>query len=100
MNYKKHIFICINQRKSNLKESCGLLGLKIRNKFVEELKNKNLNIQVRANKSGCLGACSSGPVIVIYPQGIWYKNVKLDDVLEIINKSIINNKVIERLLLK
>lgn len=100
MKYKKHIFICINERENHLKKSCSLSGLNIRNKFVEELRKRNLSTQVRANKSGCLGGCSFGPVIVIYPQGIWYKNVNLDDVLEIIDKSIIDNKIIKRLLLK
>ena len=100
MKYKKHIFICVNERESHLKKSCSLSGLSIRNKFVKELRKKNLNTQVRANKSGCLGACSLGPILVIYPQGIWYKNVKLNDVLEIIDKSIINDQIIERLLLE
>ena len=63
-------------------------------------KNKNLIAKVRANKSGCLAGCSSGPTVVIYPNQIWYKNVKINDVPEIINKTIINNEVIDRLLLK
>ena len=100
MKYEKHIFVCINERDDHLKKSCGISGLEIRNKFVEELRKKKLNNQVRANKSGCLSTCLFGPVVVIYPQGIWYKNVNLDDVLEIINKSIIDNKIIKRLLLK
>ena len=98
--YKKHIFICINKREDSLKKSCGDIGLEIRNEFVKELKNKNLTAEVRANKSGCLAACLSGPTVVIYPNQIWYKNVKINDVPEIINKTIINNKVIDRLLLK
>lgn len=100
MKYKKHIFICINQRDVNLKKSCSSLGLSIRNKFVEELKNNNLTYEVRANKSGCLSECAIGPIVVIYPQGIWYKNVSLNDVSVIIQETIINNKIIDRLLIK
>ena len=37
--YKKHIFVCVNQRENNLKKSCGNNGLAIRDKFVEELKD-------------------------------------------------------------
>ena len=98
--YKKHIFICINKRKNDSKKSCGDTGLEIRNKFVEELKRKNLISEVRANKSGCLASCLSGPTVVIYPDQIWYKNVKINDVTEIIHETIINNNVIDRLLLK
>ena len=99
--YKKHIFICINKRESSLnKKSCSDEGFKIRAKFVEELRKNNLTHEVRANKSGCLGGCSFGPIIVIYPDQIWYKNVKLEDVSEIVNKTIINNKILDRLLFK
>ena len=100
MKYKKHIFICINERDANLKKSCSSLGLSIRNKFVQELKKKNIIHEVRANKSGCLSECAIGPIVVIYPQGIWYRNVSLNDVSEIIEKSIIDDEVIERLLIK
>ena len=100
MKYKKHIFVCINERDNNLKKSCGSLGLDIRNKLVEELRKNNLLHEVRANKSGCLDGCAIGPIIVIYPQGIWYKNVNLNDVPEIIQETIINDRIIKRLLLK
>ena len=83
-----------------LKKSCASLGLDIRNKFVHELNKNNLNHEVRANKSGCLSECGIGPIVVIYPQGIWYKNVTLNDVSEIIKETIINDKIIERLLIK
>ena len=96
--YKKHIFICINKRDDSLqKKSCGNLGLEIRNKFVEELKKENLTHEVRANKSGCLASCASGPTVVIYPEQIWYKNVRVEDVSEIIQETIIKNKILDRL---
>ena len=96
--YKKHIFVCINKRDAALqKKSCGDLGLKIRNKFIEELKKENLLHEVRANKSGCLASCASGPTVVIYPDQIWYKNVRVEDVSEIIQETIIKNKILDRL---
>ena len=96
--YKKHIFICINKRDDSLqKKSCGNLGLEIRNKFVEELKKENLTHEVRANKSGCLASCASGPTVVIYPEQIWYKNVRVEDVSEIVQETIIKNRVLDRL---
>ena len=98
--YKKHIFVCVNQRENNLKKSCGNNGLAIRDKFVEELRKLNLNHEVRANKSGCLAGCSQGPIVVIYPNQIWYKNVTLKNVSEIINESIIKDKIINKLALK
>jgi (2Fe-2S) ferredoxin len=64
------------------------------------LKELGLNISVRANSSGCLDACEFGPTIVIYPEQIWYGKVKLTDVEEIIQEHILNNKPVERLLIK
>jgi NADP-reducing hydrogenase subunit HndC len=75
-----------------------LTGLAIRQKFVDELKKNNLSFKVRANKSGCLGLCSNGPIVVIYPQGIWYSKVTVDDVPIIIKETIIKKQVITRLL--
>ena len=97
--YKKHIFICINERDPNSPKgdcaSCG--GMQIRMKFVQLINKNGLKGQVRANKSGCLDACEFGTVIVIYPDNIWYTNVSLDDVEEIFDTSILNDKIVHRL---
>jgi len=99
MRYENHIFICVNKRlKNSTKKSCSFNGLAIREKFVEELRKKDLCFKVRANKSGCLGLCSNGPIVVIYPEGIWYSKVTIEDVPIIIKETIINKRVIKRLL--
>ncbi len=102
MIYDKHIFICINQRpESAPRKSCGENhGMEIVEAFKKKLKEKNLPIKIRAQKSGCLDICDFGQTLVIYPEGIFYVGVKLNDVDEIINEHIINNKVVERLKLE
>lgn len=55
---------------------------------------------VRANASGCLDACEFGVSVVVYPEGIWYGGVTVDDVPEIIDQHIIKGKVVERLLIR
>ena len=97
--YDKHVFICINSRNAlNSRVSCGEKGLDLRNGIVRALAEKKIkNISVRINKSGCLGQCELGPVVVIYPQGFWYYNVNLSDVPEIIAKSIVGDIHIKRL---
>ena len=89
---KKHIFVCENIRdESHPKQSCGRLGgIEIRNKFKSRLRELGLNQTIRANSAGCLDACKHGPVVVVYPEGRWYGNVKLDDVEEIIQSDLIN----------
>tara|TARA_Y100001970_G_C14129427_1_gene800822 strand:- start:796 stop:1158 length:363 start_codon:yes stop_codon:yes gene_type:complete len=97
--YNKHIFICINERgPNNPKGDCASCGaMPIRMKFVQLINQNGLKGQVRANKSGCLDACELGAVIVIYPDNIWYTNVSLDDVEEIFETSILNDKIVHRL---
>lgn len=100
--YDKHIFICTNQRAEGAaRKSCGEAhGLEIVDAFKKKLKEKNLTIKVRAQKAGCLDICDFGQTIAVYPDGIFYVGVALNDVDEIINQHIINNKPVERLVFK
>ena len=94
----KHVFVCINCRDSSRK-SCGDQGLAIRTKLVALLTSSDQKDNIRINKSGCLDLCESGPVMVIYPNKIWYKNVSIDDCEEIFTKTILKDEIIDRLLL-
>ncbi len=100
--YKKHIFICENVRgEDDSKKSCGRFdSASIRQKFKSRLKETPLSTDIRANAAGCLGQCKHGPVAVVYPEGTWYKKLKVEDVEEIIQSHIINNKPVDRLILK
>jgi len=53
--------------------------------------------KVRINRAGCLDRCGEGPLLVIYPQAIWYTFVDNEDIDEIIESHLINGKVVERL---
>jgi len=74
--------------------------LELRQHFKSRLKELGLNVQIRANSAGCLDACEFGPNVLIYPEQTWYGGVKLEDVEEIIQEHLINNKPIERLMIK
>ena len=86
--YKKHVFICTNQRKTSNKKSCGNTGALLKIKLKREIQKRNLNNQIRINASGCLGKCSLGPCFVIYPEANWRFNVELEDYNNIINSLI------------
>jgi (2Fe-2S) ferredoxin len=101
MVFDIHIFVCTNQRSGHDRLSCGEVhGLGLVAEFKKQLKDLNVNLKIRANKSGCLGICDFGPTVAIYPEGTFYVGVKKDDVKEIIESHIINKKPVERLLLK
>lgn len=74
--------------------------------FFDYFKSKLLEMglhgpgKIRISKSGCLGRCSVGPCIVIYPEGIWYRYTTHDDIDQIIAEHILQNKIIPSLLLE
>ena len=94
---QKHIFVCINNRPDESMKSCGQNGLDIRNELVKKVYENGLGEKVRVNKSGCLNVCELGPALVVYPSRIWYKNVGVENVEEIIEKSIKNDVSIDSL---
>lgn len=98
--FHKHIFICTNQRTGGERKSCGELhGMELVAAFKKSLKDKNLPIRVRAQRAGCLDICDFGPTIAVYPEGVFYVNVQLADVEEIVQSHIMGDKPVERLLL-
>ena len=54
--------------------------------------------QVAVTASGCLGPCFDGPTIVVYPEGVWYAGVTVDDVPEIVASHMIGGVPVERLI--
>jgi (2Fe-2S) ferredoxin len=99
--FEKHLFVCTNQRSGTDRRSCGEQhGLDLTAAFKKAIKDKKLDMPIRAQRAGCLGICDFGPTVAIYPEGTFYVNVQLSDVEEIVQKHIIENKKVERLLLR
>ncbi len=97
--YTKHVFVCTNL-KSPDKPCCGKAESEPVFSYLKtQLKARDLHGpgKIRVSKAGCLGRCSLGPCIVIYPENIWYTYTSLSDIDEIIEDALINNKLIERL---
>lgn len=53
--------------------------------------------KVRINRAGCLDRCNEGPLLVVYPQAIWYTFIDNADIDEIIESHLISGKIVERL---
>ena len=53
--------------------------------------------KVRINKAGCLDRCEEGPVIVVYPEAVWYTYVDRADIDEIIERHVLGGEIVERL---
>ncbi len=97
MKFKKHVFICTNQKDAP-KKSCGTEhGLALVEAFKQELTQRGLQKEIRAQRAGCLDACAFGPALVVYPEGTYYGNVQLADVAEIVENHLVNDQPVERL---
>ena len=64
----------------------------------EELAQKGLENQVQLLQTGCLGPCAQGPVVVVYPEGVFYQNVKPEDVPEVVASHLIKGEHVTRLI--
>ena len=102
MRYDKHIFICTNQRaEGHQKGCCQSKGAEeVRALFKKSMKERGLNLQMRANAAGCLDACEHGVTAVVYPDAVWYGGITVDDVEEIIESHLIGDQPVERLLIR
>jgi len=89
---KRRVAICAGT-------GCLALGArKVITTFKEELKKRGLENEVEIRETGCPGFCEKGTIVVIYPEGFYYLQVQPDDVPEIVEKTLIEKKRIERLL--
>jgi (2Fe-2S) ferredoxin len=100
--YRHHLFFCTNLREDG-SVCCARYGAqKMRDYLKQRVKEQGLSGPggVRVNTAGCLDRCAKGPVIVIYPEAVWYTFVDAEDIDEILEKHIQGGEVVERLLIK
>jgi (2Fe-2S) ferredoxin len=64
---------------------------------MEEIDERGLSGDVMVTNTGCFGICAKGPVVVVYPEGVWYGNVTADDVEEIVDTHIEGGEILKRL---
>jgi (2Fe-2S) ferredoxin len=97
MIYEKHLFICTNDKDAP-KKCCGSEhGMELINALKETLQASGSEKKIRIQKAGCLDVCGKGPAMVVYPEGVFYGNVQLEDVKEIVEKHLKNDEIVNRL---
>ncbi|HOA75556.1 MAG TPA: (2Fe-2S) ferredoxin domain-containing protein [Phycisphaerae bacterium] len=97
--FEKHVFVCTNVRDAGHPRGCCAArgGEAVREALKAAVKTHNLARRVRINGAGCLDQCEHGPVIVVYPEGVWYGFVTPQDVPEIVESHLLGGKPVERL---
>lgn len=96
---KHHIFICTSCRMNGIQKGMcfSKASVDIAQKFIEAIEDADLSGEVMITNTGCFGICEKGPVVVVYPEGVWYGNITEEMVEKIIEEHIINGIPVEEL---
>ncbi|HLF24519.1 MAG TPA: (2Fe-2S) ferredoxin domain-containing protein [Burkholderiales bacterium] len=99
MYYRYHVFFCTNKRDDGSACCANHDAQALRDYAKSRVKSLGLAGagRVRINNAGCLDRCEEGPVIVVYPEGVWYTYVDKHDIDEIIQRHLIGGEVVDRL---
>jgi (2Fe-2S) ferredoxin len=97
--FERHLFVCQNARPEGApRSSCTADG---KSELLPQLqqfaKAAGLAGRMRINKAGCLDQCEHGPVVVVYPEGVWYGKVRPEDAEEIVVEHLVGGRPVERL---
>jgi (2Fe-2S) ferredoxin len=92
--WQRHVFVCTSGSWCPAVDGDGL-GVHARLKQL--VAEAGLKATTRVNHSGCFDQCGYGPMVVIYPEGVWYWGVQPEDVDEIVSEHLIGGRPVERL---
>lgn len=97
--YQYHLFFCTNQREDGGRCCQDFHSEAMRSYTKQRCKELGIHEpgQVRINSAGCLNRCSEGPVIVVYPEEVWYTYVDKTDIDEIIEEHLRHGRPVKRL---
>lgn len=91
---RAHVLVCAGA-------ACVSSGCReIRDAIVSAVQEKGLQDEVKVIETGCVGSCDIGPLALIYPEGVLYQKLKVEDAEEIVNEHLLKGRVVERLLYK
>jgi (2Fe-2S) ferredoxin len=99
--YRRHVFVCLNTRDAeDPRGCCADRGSEAIYAVLREGAAKAKLKDVRINRAGCLDHCASGPSVVTYPEGVWYRVPTVDDAKRIVESHIINGRIVTDLLME
>ncbi len=90
--YRSHVLVCGGTGCTSSNSP------KIIEQFEAQIKEKGLEDEVKVIRTGCFGLCALGPVVVVYPEGCFYSEVKVEDVPEIVEEHLLKGRIVQRLL--
>ena len=97
--FERHVFVCENRRDPDNPKGCCArkVAAEVRDRLKLMAFEAGLQGRVRVNSAGCLVHCAVGTTVVVYPEAVWYGNVTIDDVEELVREHILHGRPVERL---
>lgn len=90
--FRSHVLVCGGTGCSSSNSAL------IRERFIEKIKEVNLDNEVQVIGTGCFGLCEAGPVVIIYPEGSFYARMTIDRVDEIVEEHLLKGRIVKKYL--
>jgi (2Fe-2S) ferredoxin len=98
---EKHVFVCTQQRPpGHPRSSCGEKQCAaVMEEFLWQVQQQELYDKIQVTATGCMGPCSEGPTVLVYPEGVMYGGISKDMVNTIIEEHLLGDKPVQSLLM-
>ena len=92
--FRAHVLVCGGT-------GCSSSGsAELIKRFEEQIAKNGLDREVKVVRTGCVGLCEAGPVVIVYPEGTFYSRIRPDDVDEIVSEHLLKGRIVQHLVYK
>ena len=95
--FRFHLFVCTQQKPEGVSCCAASGSLAVIGELDRQIEARGLRDAVQLTTCGCMGLCDEGPIMVVYPEGTWYRRIQLSDVSEIVDRHIIRQEPVQHL---
>ncbi len=96
--FRFHLFVCTQQKPEGIRTCTATGSASVLAALDREIQARDLGSDVQITTCGCMGLCDEGPVMVVYPVGVWYRRVQPSDVPEIVSQHLLAGKPVDRII--
>ena len=95
--FRFHVFVCMQEKPKDVPCCAASASAAVLEALSQELAACGLRDEVQVTTTNCMGTCENGPVVLAYPEGVWYSKVTPQDVPDIVFTHFAGGTVLERL---
>ena len=90
--YRSHVLVCGGTGCTSSNSAAIIEALEA------QIADKGLSEEIKVIRTGCFGLCALGPIMIVYPEGSFYSQVKVTDIPEIVEEHLLKGRIVTRLL--